>query len=405
MTPRRAGGWLFALLLIAVGWRAASLGLADHFARRDPGRALTQRADHPMALQFRAEQLFESGQWAEAESMARRSLEANPLQARPYRLLGQVAQAKGDATRAYALYRIAARRSPRDVTTRTWLFNHHLANDQADAAMGDLDALLSAQPRLLPALSSTISGVATRPELQPAFVTALQKSPPWRADVMSFVVGQTQDMDGIARLMQRLRAIPGGLDASVASAWVERLIGERRYGPAYLNWVADLDPDARLRLGNVYNGDFELPLSNTGFDWHMDPIPGARMDVLVAPGGQGKALRLVFDDQRVAFRHLGQLLVLPAGKYRLEGRVQIDELRTGPGLSWSLSCAEDQRPLAKTESFRGTGPWRSFSTDFEIPAQACDGQWLRLQLPTAIASERRISGAIWFDGLRIERQQ
>ncbi len=404
MWLRRAGGWLFALLLIVVGWRAANLGLADHFARSDPERARAQRTDHPVALVVRAEQLFDSGQWDEAESLARRSLQAHPLQSRPYRLLGQVAQAKGDEGRAYALYRIAARRSPRDVTTRTWLFNHHLASDQADAAMGDLDALLSAHPRMLPVLSATISGVATRPELQPAFVAALQKSPPWRADVLGFVVGQAPDMDGVARLMQRLRATPNGLDASVASAWVERLIGERRYSHAYVNWVAGLDPDAQLRIGNVYNGEFELPLSNTGFNWRMDPVPGAHMDVLAVPGGQGKALRLAFDDQRVAFRHLGQLLVLPAGKYRLEGLVQMDELRTGPGLSWFLSCAEDQRTLAKSESFRGNGPWRSFSTDFEIPAQTCNGQWLRLQLPTAISSEQRISGSIWLDGLRIGRQ-
>ncbi len=391
-------------MLIAIGWRAATLGLADHYARRDPERALALRPKHSLALAARAEQLAEAGQWSDATALARKSLQANPLQSRAYRLLARAAQAQGDVKQAYALYRIAARRLPRDVPTRTWLFNHHLQHGQAAAAMGDLDAILSAKPTLIPALTGTIHGFATQPELQPAFVEALRKSPPWRATVLSLVVQQAPDFDGTARLMQRLRSAPEGIDSAIANIWVERLINERRYEQAYVQWAAALVPEAREVIGNVFNGNFELPISNRGFDWRIDATPGVRFDLLAAGGDSGAALRLAFDDQRVPTNHLSQLLVLPPGRYQLQGRVRLEDLRSERGLVWSLTCAEDGRALLSSEAMHGNAPWRSFSAVFEISGDACQAQWLRLQLPARIPSEQRIGGIIWFDALRVSRQ-
>ena len=402
---RRVSLLLLALaLLIAIGWRVLTLGLADHYARRDPERALALRPDHPLALVVRAEQLAAAGQWPAAARLARKSLLGNPLQGRAYRLLARAAQADGDSTQAYALYRIAARRSPRDLPTRVWLFNHHLELGQAAAAMGDLDAILRARPQVIPVLSETIFGAATRPEMQPAFVAALKNLPPWRASVLSMVVRSAPDLDGVAGLMQRLRSGAERIDPVIAEEWIERLIRERRYQQAYVQWAATLVPQARAVIGNVFNGEFELPPSNRGFDWRIEAVAGARIDLLPAAGGKGLSLRLAFDDQRVPFRHLSQLLLLPAARYRLDGLVRMEALRTERGLVWTLSCAEDGRVLASSEALRGTVSWQSFSLGFEIPQAACQGQWLRLQHSARVASEQRISGNIWFDALRVSRQ-
>lgn len=402
----RRGRFLLLLALlfaIIAGWRVVTLGLSDHYARANPERALSLRPDHAPALAAQAEQLATAAKWTEAVASARQSITADPLQARSYRVLAGAAQAAGDGERAYALYRIAARHSPRDATARIWLFNHHLTANNTAAAMADLDALLRARPKLAPVLTETIYGMATRPELQAAFVASLQSRPPWRPEVLPWVVREAPDLDGVARLIEQLRLSPSGLEPAIAHDWIERLIRERRFEQAYLHWVAGLAPSARSVIGNIFNGSFELPLSGDGFNWRLEAVAGARSDLLPVAGRKGVALRLAFDDQRVPFNHLSQLLLLPSGHYQLQGEVMLEDLKTQRGLIWGLSCAEDGRAIASSEVLRGSSPWRSFATEFEILSGNCEAQWLRLQLPARIASEQRISGTVWFDGLRVSR--
>jgi tetratricopeptide (TPR) repeat protein len=399
MTTRLSLLWV--PLLMFAGWRVCSLALADQHLRDDPARALRYRPTHPRALAADAERHADARRWAQAAAGARAAIAAAPLRSRPYRVLARVAAATGKVSRAYALYRIVARRSPRDAEARIWLFNHHLRSGRADAAMADLDALLRAHPRIGSLLAATLHGMATREELQPAFVAALRSAPPWRADVLALVVREAPDIDGVAALLQRLRAVDGGVEAPVARDFVERLIRERRYDQAYPQWVAMLAPAARERIGNVYDGAFDRAPDGGGFGWRIEPLAGATIEIVPAPGDGGKALRLAFEDRPVAFRNVSQLLLLPAGRHRLQGRAKLEDLRTARGLAWTLSCA-DGRPIAASEALRGSAPWQSFALAFEVPA-GCAAQWLRLELPARVASERRIDGVAWFDDLRVER--
>lgn len=404
---RRRSRWFVAVSVIALvvlGWRALSLGMAEHHLRNDPERALTWRGDHPDALARRAEQLAEAGAWPEAAELARAALRSSPLQQRGYRVLARAADAAGDAESACDLYWIAGRHLPRDLQTRTWLFNHHISAGDATAAMHDLDLMLRARPLLIPALSEILIGVATRSETQPAFVAVLGAAPPWRASVLPMLVQNAPDLEALARLLSALRAQVTGVDASIQDHWIERLIRERRYSEAYVQWVSALPAAQRTVIGNVFNGGFDFPLSDSGFDWRTEPVAGARLEL--QPGessDSGLALRVSFDDQRVAFNHLKQLLVLPAGKYRLGGRVRLEEIRNARGLIWELRCAEDLRAIAQGSPMRGSAPWQDFTIDFEVPQELCAAQWLQLVLPARIASEQRIVGSISFDGLRVAR--
>ncbi len=405
---RRRNRWFAALsmfALLALGWRALTLGLAEHHLRGDPERALTWRGDHPDALGRRAEQLAEARAWQEAAELARAALRSSPLQQRGYRVLARAAEAANDAQSAYTLYRIAGRHLPRDLPTRTWLFNHHIGAGDAVAAMHDLDLMLRARPQLIPALTEILVGVATRPETQPAFVAVLAAAPPWRASVLPMLVQNAPDVDAMGRMLGALRAQAAGIDASIQDHWIERLIRERRYADAYVQWASALPVAQREVIGNVFNGGFDLPLSDSGFDWRTEAVPGARFELQNGESADsGSALRISFDDQRVAFNHLKQLLLLAAGRYRLDGRVLLEELRSERGLIWELRCAEDLRVIAQGAPLRGSAAWQDFAIDIDVPRQACAGQWLQLVLPARVASERRIAGSIVFDGLRIARQ-
>ena len=60
--------------------------------------------------------------------------------------------------------------------------------------------------------------------------------------------------------------------------------------------------------------------------------------------------------------------------------------------------------LGASEPLKGTTNWRTFDADFEVPADACPAQWLRLELDARVELEKDVNGGtIWFDDLTIRR--
>lgn len=397
-------GAAFAVLAW-LGWLSLSLGMADHYAATDPARALAWRSQHPEALFRRAEQLApDPARAAEAGDHARRALVANPLDGRPYRVLGELAEAAGDRTRAVELYELAASRSPQDLKARAWLLDHALATRDPAAAVDHLDALLRLNPSLMPRMLPILAGLAGAPQALDPLAARLERQPPWRTRMLVQVAKGADDAGAVAPLFNRLRKAPGGLAPPELAAWLDRLARDGQWGPAYLTWASQLSPERQRSLGNVFNGGFEWEPGEGGFDWRLGRIAGARVSRVGGEGVTGRvALRVAFEDQRVKFRHVNQLLALAPGRYRLQGRVRPDQLRTERGLVWTVACAGQRAALAESEPFRGNGPWRGFEVEFEVPAQGCGGQWLSLVLPARIPAEQRIGGRVWFDDLKIVR--
>ena len=52
-----------------------------------------------------------------------------------------------------------------------------------------------------------------------------------------------------------------------------------------------------------------------------------------------------------------------------------------------------------------TDHWQHFTTQFQVPAQDCAVQMLRLELAGRSALDYEAKGAIWFDDISIARQR
>lgn len=401
---KRLGLWAAAAVIVFTAGRVTILGLADHYAETNPERALFWRDDHPVALLRAAEAAAEDPARAEeARAYAERALQADPLDGRPYRVLAQLALAAGDEARARELFQIAARRAPRDLPAHVWLIEHHLRNARPTEALGHIDTLLRVQPSLFPRFEPLLLALAAAEPAHPALAEALARQPPWRPRFLSVVAGKSADPDAVAPLFEAVRQTEGGLAANELGPWLDRLVREGRVGQAYLLWAANLPPERQTRLGNVYNGGFEHAPEPVGFDWRMGRVAGARMNRLAGEGVGGRlALQVAFEDRRVPFNHLRQMLALPPGTYELSLRARPDNLRTERGLVWEVSCVKGGAPLAATPPLRGQGGWRELAVEFTVP-EGCEGQWLALRLPARIPAEQRIGGRVWFDDLKITR--
>jgi hypothetical protein len=185
--------------------------------------------------------------------------------------------------------------------------------------------------------------------------------------------------------------------------YINRLVRDGRYKQAYQIWSDSLPAAARPDRRYPYNRDFKLAVDGMAFNWLLSPETGADIRIAQVEGGRQLALKVEFSGARVQFANVQQMMLLPPGRYRLSGRVKAEDLRSPRGLWWHVFCATETRiGLGHTDLVSGNLPWTEFGVDFEVPADGCEAQWLQLELPARIASERKIEGQVWYQFLRIK---
>jgi hypothetical protein len=232
----------------------------------------------------------------------------------------------------------------------------------------------------------------------------LAANPPWREWFLT-ELGKRQP-DAAAAMFRSLRAGPTPPTQAETRAYLRELVNRGAVTQAYLAWVQGLPPARQMALPLLFNGGFDQPLSGVPFDWTIDRIPGAATSIRTAVGGNGRTVMVEYADQRVAYRNLWQVLMLGPGRYTLHGRVRTIALENARGLVWRLYClGKTDQPVAESDRFKGTADWQSFALSFEVPAEGCRGQVLRLEIATRIVLEQNISGRIWFDDMSIDRDR
>ena len=408
--PLSAVRWTsqYALLaaLVAVGmfaaWRVVSLAMAEFLADAEPERALEWRDDHPGALLKLSEQRLIEGRLDEAEALARRSLAADPLDGRGYRVLGNVAGLRGDSKQQQAMMDLAARHAPRDVPARAWAAQIALANENAAAAVRHYDRMLRVAPEQQPIVFPVLIGLASIPEGRDALVSTLAGHPPWRAEFLRDLARGGPSPGDLQALFGDLRA-RGGISAEESAGFLGRLVQERLWDQAFVAWAGGLTAEQLANVTAPMDGGFEnLSPASGPFDWVITRRPGIEASVQSLPDRSGHALRIEFQGQRSEFRDVRQLLLLPRGRgYQLEWRSQFEALEAARGLRWTITCADGPAmTILATEPGAGTRPWRASSVTFDVPAR-CPAQWLVLELDARIAAETLARGTAWFDDVRI----
>ena len=398
------------MLLIAgfLAWRALVINLADYYASQETPEAavgaLRWRGDQPAALYQRGVALATS-EPTEAERLWRAAAWANPTDALVYLALAALWAKAGQQTAAVKLVEIADALGPMrpPVLARSALF--WLEQERLDQALARWSMLLRTQPeasaQLFPLLAQLAENPATRPLLQPL----LANPPDWWDRFFVYVARTATQSETVVFLYQN-RTRHGDLPSEDEQrAYLNRLWQENRWQEAYLAWLNGLDEPQTKVLGNLYNGNFEAPVTHLGFDWRMLAPRGATIETIETYGTRGgKALHVSFNGERVHFQHVLQYLFLDAGRYRLQGRGRPDGLKTERGLRWRVYCVGATTFLAESELFVGSDEWRNFTVEFTVPNQGCPAQLLRLELDGRVELDFEAQGGVWFDDLAIVRQ-
>jgi len=337
------------------------------------------------------------------ETFAKRAIQSDPLNAKAFRLLGEVAP---DRDSARVLMQAAVARSRRESIAVFWLLTDSLSRKDFGAVLENADVLMRSRPQLVPYVMSYLGQMAESDEARRLLLAKLASLEPkaWRGRFVQELPRYVRDVRTPLKVLQALKEVGQPPSASDLNNYLSFLIAKKFPDLAYYSWLQFL-PEAELQtIGFVTNGNFERAPSGVPFDWRIATPRNATAEIRETGDTQhGKALHISFGSGRVRFPTVTQTLMLSPGRYTLSATYQ-GEVVAKRGLRWRLTCAEKPgTQIAETEMIAGKHTdWTAVTRTFDVPAD-CRAQTLSLIHDARSASEELISGAIVFDDVRIDQ--
>lgn len=164
-------------------------------------------------------------------------------------------------------------------------------------------------------------------------------------------------------------------------------------------------------IGFVFNGDFELPLSGSAFDWSLEPGGEYREGFAAAirPNsgytGVDRALVVRFTGRAIRTPIAQQHLALPPGQYRFSyhSKQSVQYGKNSP--TWTLRCVGSGTPLI-TDSWADStieSGWIQHQVAFAVGVN-CAGQLLLLEPKSKLSALEGLQGTLLLDQVRIEQR-
>jgi hypothetical protein len=338
----------------------------------------------------------------------REQIARNPTQVRPYRKLALVLERQGKQEEAAAAIEQALWLDPTHPGALSDAADFYLRNGRAQQALPIFRRAVELYPSLGDEVWPVFAAEFESGRGRDFILRAATENPAWWSAFFRHVCEAGKNIDDLAKVLV-VRADAGVLTNAERACLIDRIQRDGRWADARRLWLDTLPAEQRGRASNLFNGNFEWPLSNVGFDWIVQRQDSAIAQIDTARGK--RALHVTFANTRYAGAPLHQYLLLDRGRYRLEGSQRADGLDSWLGLQWGLYCRQEgsaaERQLAKTEPLAGSRAWMDFAREFTVPAN-CTVQVLRLELANPRRDAEtpgnvvaRLHGSLWYQDLKI----
>jgi hypothetical protein len=391
-------GFLLTIAMVWLGGQFITQGVSDDYLRSDPELAVLWRGDSADAVAALARERLVGRDRDGAARLSGRALQLAPLNASALTTYGIAMDELGRQPRADLAMTVAGRLSWRDVVTQIWLFRRLLLAGDFEAALNHGDALMRRENDVPKVLLAAVAAAARDPRMVDPLARHMAQNPAWRGPLLVFLSYDAQPpaTDVARALLTRLAAGPTPPTDDELAVYLRRLVGDQRFADAASDWRTLTH--AAGQTGYVHDGDFERPPGQTPFDWTYSSGVGWTVDIADAPGeGRGQALKLEYDGVSPP-KLVRQMLVLPAGSYRLSGRAYSDGDADPKQLGWGVVCATTGQALAAVRTPPSKGQWSAFAAELSVPADGCPAQWLVL---SAEPGDARSDIDVWYDDIQI----
>ena len=346
----------------------------------------------------------------EALRQARQATELGPLWVRYWGQLAWICEAAGNSQCAdHAIERIRSL-APMDPEAISLAANYYLVSNKPTLALEQFQHLL----RIAPDHGRDVfricesAGYPTG-QLEQAFIDAGPKV------VMAYVAYLAEHKPDSGRqvwddLVRKAGSGSFPLTLALVGPYVDRLL-QLGDGQELQNVRLDLEklklltnePDAEGNL--VFNGSFEQPPANEGFDWRKTKEPYPIVDFTSGNAHGGKrCMRVDFTVGRNdTYLLVSQWLPLqPNSHYRLSAYVRSEGITSdsGPRLQIYDPLCRDCLD-ATSESTVGTTPWHEIHLDFATGQATRLGRLDVVRLPGR-TFPRDITGTFWLDDVSLK---
>jgi hypothetical protein len=406
-------GVIFTALATLLVWEVTSKSLARYLAIAGPEQALALDARQPTALLNLADQKIGidapttdasaqslTSQDQQIRAMTELAIREDPLNARGLRILGQLANRSHDETRATQFMQASARHSMNEFIALAWLADRYFENKEYGNSLHYADILLRKAPQLIHYVMPTLAQIAESKDGGEDLRKLLAENPPWRARFFSTLPNSISDARTPLNLLVALKDTPNPPSTDDLRGYLNLLIDRKFYSLAYYAWLQLLPAEQLNNLGLLFNGRFEKIPSGLPFDWVITPGTGVTIDFVPAAGYDGRALEVAFQQGRVDFGSVTELVALSPGKYRFRGKFA-GEVIGERGLKWRVTCAGGAT-IGESAMIAGrTSTWKTIEFQFGVPVVDCPAQYLHLDLDARMSSEQFVSGTARFGDLRI----
>jgi tetratricopeptide (TPR) repeat protein len=156
---------------------------------------------------------------------------------------------------------------------------------------------------------------------------------------------------------------------------------------------------ARDSSNMIFNGDFEYPLQNGGFDWKIGNADGVQIarDKDIKKSGQsslsarfsGKTNPGIYAAQQV-------VAVRPKQQYRISGQIKTGRLTTRNGILLEVLGQNCPTLAVRSEVVTGTHDWMPLELAFTTPAD-CTLVKIGIKRERSEKFDNKISGDVWLD--------
>lgn len=201
------------------------------------------------------------------------------------------------------------------------------------------------------------------------------------------------------------------LSDAVVNCIGNRAIAENQIPVAYWLWVNAL-PTLPAAIGNVFNGDFELPLADRLFDWRLAAGGEYREGFVIAIRDdetrrkKNRVLSVSFNGRPLRTPVAHQYLALEPARYTFAYSMRPTGLPVDSAVAWNLRCipATISPGLAEIKSSKAVAGWISKTQEITIPI-GCSGQILELDVGSKPQMMQGMFGSVLFDDLSLVRRE